>query len=131
MFNPFRPLEKIRAEVYTSMPTKFRKKGRTAWSDPNRQGADAGTQYRSAILSTNDDQKREAEAFVAELNASSEKGAPIVTEVKPLTDFFEAEDYHKDYYAKNLGNPYCEVVINPKLKKVQEQFAQLLARSDT
>lgn len=93
---------------------------------PNQQGADVGTQYRSTILYTSDEQEREAETFIKELNASSEMGAPIVTEVKPLTQFFEAEDYHKDYYAKNPSNPYCQVVINPKLEKVQEKFARLL-----
>lgn len=93
---------------------------------PNRQGADVGTQYRSAIFYSNDGQRQEAERFIQELNASSEKGAPIVTEIKPLIKFFEAENYHKDYYEKNKGNPYCEVVINPKLRKVQQEFAGLL-----
>ena len=92
----------------------------------NRQGADVGTQYRSIILYTTDDQKKTAEKFIADLNASSSMGAAIVTEVKPLEKFFKAEDYHKDYYARNKFQPYCEVVINPKLKKVQEKFAALL-----
>lgn len=92
----------------------------------NRQGADVGTQYRSIILTTNDTQAQEAAAFVAELNASHNDGAPIVTEIGPLTKFYEAEDYHKNYYANNPGNRYCEVVINPKLAKVQKEFAALL-----
>lgn len=93
----------------------------------NRQGADVGTQYRSIILATSPAQETEAKAFIAELNASSEKGAPIVTEVEPLSKFYEAEEYHKDYYAKNKQtNRYCEIVINPKLKKVQKEFAALL-----
>ena len=92
----------------------------------NRQGADVGTQYRSIILTTNEDQEREAKKFVAELNASHKDGAPIVTEIVPLTKFYEAENYHKDYYANNPGNRYCEVVINPKLAKVQKEFAELL-----
>ncbi len=105
----------------------------------NRQGADVGTQYRSIILYTTEDQKKEAEQFIAELNAEPAEGGPstnlgvnkIVTEVKPLGSppaggFYEAEDYHKDYYAQNSSAPYCQVVINPKLKKVQEKFAELL-----
>ena len=93
----------------------------------NRQGADVGTQYRSIILATSPAQEDEAKAFIADLNASSEKGAPVITEVVPLTKFYEAEDYHKDYYAKNKQiNRYCEIVINPKLEKVQKEFGALL-----
>ena len=93
---------------------------------PNRQGGDVGTQYRSIILYSDQNQKEESEKFIKELNESSEMGAPIVTEIKPLDKFYEAENYHKDYYAKNQNNPYCQVVINPKLQKVQEKFAELL-----
>jgi len=92
----------------------------------NRQGNDVGTQYRSIVLYTTEEQKEKAEKFVADLNASSEMGGKIVTEIKPLDKFYEAEDYHKNYYARNSGVPYCQVVINPKLKKVQEKFAALL-----
>lgn len=92
----------------------------------NRQGADVGTQYRSTILYTSEEQKKEAEQFIQELNTSHPGGTPIVTEVKPLEKFFPAEEYHKDYYARNPGNRYCELVINPKLEKVQKQFAELL-----
>ncbi len=92
----------------------------------DRQGADVGTQYRSLILVTDENQKKEVETFIQELNLSSAEGNPIVTQIEPLKNFYAAEDYHKDYYAKNRGNPYCEVVINPKLKKVQEKFASLL-----
>lgn len=95
----------------------------------NRQGSDVGTQYRSVILYADEEQRRAADKFIAELNASSELGAPVVTEVRPLEKFYEAEDYHKDYYAKNPFQPYCAVVINPKLKKVQEKFAKLLTGS--
>jgi len=97
---------------------------------PNRQGGDVGTQYRSIILYSDEKQKEEAEKFVEELNGSSEIGEPIVTEIKPLDKFYEAEDYHKDYYAKNRENPYCQVVINPKLEKVQEKFAKLLKKKE-
>lgn len=92
----------------------------------NRQGADVGTQYRSVIFYTNDAQKNAAEKFIKEINASNSAGAPVVTEPAPLSKFYEAENYHRDYYAKNPRQPYCEVVINPKLKKVQEKFAEFL-----
>ena len=92
----------------------------------NRQGNDVGTQYRSVIFYTTPEQKTEAEAFIHEINDSNAAGSPIVTEVVPLEKFYEAEDYHKDYFARNPGNPYCQVIINPKLEKVQHQFADLL-----
>lgn len=92
----------------------------------NRQGNDTGTQYRSVIFYTTPEQKEEAEKFIKEINDSNTLGKPIVTAVEPLTKFYEAENYHRDYYAKNSGNPYCEIIINPKLQKVQEKFAELL-----
>lgn len=92
----------------------------------NRQGADIGTQYRSVIFSTTPEQKAEAESFIQELNQSSKEGKPIVTTVEPLPQFYEAENYHKDYFENNPGNPYCELVINPKLEKVTKEFASLL-----
>ncbi len=92
----------------------------------NRQGADVGTQYRSIILTTTFEQLQEAEAFIKELNDSSEFGDPIVTEVIPLEKFYPAENYHQDYYAKNPNQGYCEIVINPKLEKVKKKFAELL-----
>ena len=93
---------------------------------PNQQGADVGTQYRSIILYTNEMQREKAEAFIEKLNASSEHGDPIVTEIEPLTKFYPAEEYHQDYYERNKNAGYCQVVINPKLQKVQEKFAELL-----
>lgn len=95
----------------------------------NRQGNDVGPQYRSVIFYTNDAQKQAAENFIANINASSKAGAPIVTEVQPLDTFYEAEEYHKNYFARNPGNPYCELIINPKLEKVQHNFAALLKKS--
>ncbi len=92
----------------------------------NRQGNDVGTQYRSVIFYTTDEQKKEAEDFVKEINASHENGASVVTEITPLDKFYEAENYHKDYFARNPENPYCQIIINPKLEKVQEKFAELL-----
>ncbi len=93
----------------------------------NRQGNDVGTQYRSIILYTTPEQKIKAENFIKDLNNSNPNGKPIVTEIKPLDVFYEAENYHQNYFARNPGNPYCEVIINPKLEKVQEKFAKLLA----
>lgn len=89
----------------------------------NRQGPDVGTQYRSIILYTTEDQKKAAEKFIKTLN---ESGPKVVTEIKPLKDFYEAEDYHKRYYEKNKSAPYCQIVINPKLDKLKEKFHELL-----
>jgi peptide-methionine (S)-S-oxide reductase len=92
----------------------------------NRQGNDIGTQYRSIILYTNDSQREVAHKFITTLNASSLEGTPIVTDIVPLEAFYEAEAYHHDYYANNKTRGYCEIVINPKLQKVQEKFAELI-----
>ncbi|HRH27143.1 MAG TPA: peptide-methionine (S)-S-oxide reductase MsrA [Parcubacteria group bacterium] len=92
----------------------------------NRQGADVGTQYRSVIFYTTEEQKKTAEDFIKEINASSKEGKPVVTEVVPLTAFYEAENYHKDYYERNKEQPYCEIVINPKLEKIVKDYGNLL-----
>ena len=92
----------------------------------NRQGNDVGTQYRSVIFYTTEAQKNIANSFIKEINDSSPEGRKVVTDVLPLPKFYEAEDYHKDYFARNPGNPYCEVIINPKLEKVQAKYANLL-----
>jgi peptide-methionine (S)-S-oxide reductase len=92
----------------------------------NRQGHDVGTQYRSIILYSSEEEKVEAEKFITELNNSAELGDPIVTEVKPLETFYEAEEYHRDYYAKHPEQAYCQAVINPKLAKVKEKFGKFL-----
>ncbi len=94
----------------------------------DRQGADVGTQYRSIILYTTDEQKQKSLDFIAKLNASNEAGAPIVTAVEPLEIFYPAENYHQDYFANNQENMYCQIVINPKLEKVQKEFAELLKK---
>ncbi len=78
------------------------------------------------IFYTDPAQKDATERFITMLNASSKEGAPIVTEVLPLDVFYPAEDYHRDYVARNPQNSYCQVVINPKLQKVQETYADLL-----
>jgi len=92
----------------------------------NRQGNDVGTQYRSAILYANEEQKREAEALIKELNDSKAFGKPVVTTVEPLGEFYEAEDYHQKYYANNPYQPYCQYMIPPKLNKLHKQFGELL-----
>lgn len=89
----------------------------------NRQGNDVGTQYRSVIFYTSEDQRREAEAFIKEIDAPDSK---VVTEVKPLEKFYEAEDYHRNYYQNNSDQPYCQIVISPKLEKLKEKFYELL-----
>ena len=92
----------------------------------NRQGADTGTQYRSIILCTDDDQQRQAEAFIREIDSSGSKGAPLVTEVVQLERFYEAEADHKKFYMNNPGSMYCQIVISPKIKKVRDEFAEIL-----
>lgn len=92
----------------------------------NRQGADVGTQYRSVIFYTTDDQKDVAVEMIREINESNVHGAPVTTEVLPLPKFYVAENYHQDYFAQNKEVPYCELIINPKLEKVQKEFAALL-----
>ena len=92
----------------------------------NRQGNDVGTQYRSAIFYANEEQKREAEAFIKELNDSQAFGKPVVTTLEPLGEFYEAEDYHQKYYANNPYQPYCQYLIPPKLNKLHKQFSALL-----
>lgn len=92
----------------------------------NRQGLDVGEQYRSVIFYTTFEQKRLARMFITLLNRSTKMGRPIVTQVLALENFYPAETYHRDYYKKHPQQPYCQIVINPKLKKVQEKFSNLL-----
>lgn len=92
----------------------------------NRQGNDVGTQYRSVIFYADDAEKREAEDFIKSVNASTLEGKPIVTAIEPLANFYEAEEYHRQYYRNNPSQAYCQIVINPKLKKLEEKFAELL-----
>jgi len=89
----------------------------------NRQGADVGTQYRSVICYHDEEQRQIAEEMIAELNAAGVWPDPIVTEVTPLDNFYPAEDYHQDYYRQNSAQPYCQVVISPKLAKFRQKFA--------
>ncbi len=92
----------------------------------NRQGADVGTQYRSVIFTTNDAQQRAAAGAVERLAAGAFAGRKIVTEIAPLGRFFTAEEYHQKFYERNASQPYCRVVIGPKLEKLKKQFAHLL-----
>ncbi len=92
----------------------------------NRQGNDLGTQYRSAIFYATEEQKKTAEEFMAQLQREGVYKDPIVTEISPLTNFYEAESYHQQYYENNKQVSYCQLVINPKLEKLQKQYAHLL-----
>ena len=94
----------------------------------NRQGADVGTQYRSAIFYKNDTQKKAAENIITELTNAKAYDKPIVTKIEPLTDFYKAPDYHQDYYQSNKNKPYCEMVIQPKLEKFEKVFKDRLKK---
>ena len=88
----------------------------------NRQGADVGTQYRSAIFYHTPEQKTTAEQVIAELNREHVWDGPIVTEVTPFTAFYKAEDYHQEYFERNGEQPYCRAVIAPKVAKFRKQY---------
>lgn len=92
----------------------------------NRQGNDVGTQYRSAIFWHTPEQKSEAEAAIAELSASNQFGAPVVTEVTEATTFYPAEDYHQRYFEQNPYQPYCQFVVAPKVAKARAKFSARL-----
>lgn len=92
----------------------------------NRQGSDVGTQYRSAIFYTDESQRDEATKLISELNDAKAYASPVVTEVVPLVELYPAEDYHKNYYQNHSADPYCQIVIAPKLDKLQKRFAALL-----
>lgn len=91
----------------------------------NRQGPDVGTSYRSAIFYVNDEQKRIATAYIAQLDAAKVFPKKIVTQVTPLKGFYRAEDYHQDYALKNPGNPYILICDRPKIEALKEQFPNL------
>ena len=92
----------------------------------NRQGADVGTQYRSAIFFHDDDQKQTAEAKIAELNTARIWDTPIVTQLAPFKTFFAAEDDHQGYFRTNPYQPYCQAVVSPKVAKLRQKFAAML-----
>ena len=92
----------------------------------NRQGADAGSQYRSVIFYHTDRQKKEAETIIREYQADKIWNDPIVTQVLPVPRFYPAEEYHQDYYRQNSVQGYCRAVISPKLAKLRQQHRSLL-----
>jgi peptide-methionine (S)-S-oxide reductase len=94
----------------------------------NRQGADVGTQYRSAIFYHTTEQRETAERVIAELNGEKIWDAPIVTEVAPLSEFYTAEDYHQKYFLNNPGQGYCRAVVAPKVSKFRQKFLEKLKR---
>jgi len=94
----------------------------------NRQGADVGTQYRSAIFYHDDEQKTTAEQLIKELNAQKIWDNPIVTEVTRLDTFYMAEDYHQEYFARNPYQPYCQAVVAPKVAKFRKHFFEMLKK---
>lgn len=93
---------------------------------PNRQGADVGTQYRSAIFYHSEEQKQKAEKYRDALNNEKVYDKPVVTEITAFKAFYPAEDYHQDFYENNQNYPYCRVVIQPKLEKLRKVFPEKL-----
>jgi len=92
----------------------------------NRQGNDAGEQYRSVIFYTDEEQHRIADDVIAEMTAAKVFSEPIVTAVEPAEEFYAAENYHQNYYKENSRQPYCMFVISPKLAKLEKKFAEKL-----
>ncbi len=105
-----------------------------AFHDPttlNRQGADVGTQYRSAIYTHSPEQERTAREVISALTAEDVFPKPIVTEVEPLGTFYPAEEYHQGYYRQNPTQPYCAATIGPKMAKLRAKYASRLKRTAT
>jgi peptide-methionine (S)-S-oxide reductase len=94
----------------------------------NRQGGDVGTQYRSAVFYHDDEQKRVAEEAIRDLEAEAVWENPVVTQVVPFTEFYPAEDYHQEYFARNPRAGYCQVVIEPKVSKFRKQYLSRLKK---
>jgi peptide-methionine (S)-S-oxide reductase len=92
----------------------------------NRQGNDVGTQYRSVIFTHSEQQAQIARQVIAELNSTAEPKNSIVTEVSPAAHFWPAEDYHQDYFARNGRQPYCQIVVGPKVAKFRDKFRRSL-----
>ena len=95
----------------------------------NRQGNDVGPQYRSVIFAQTPAQRETAEAVIKELNAAKLWRDPIVTEVAGAPPFYKAEDYHQEYFARNAGQPYCQIVVAPKVAKFRKHFAERRKRA--
>jgi peptide-methionine (S)-S-oxide reductase len=103
-----------------------------AMHDPttlNRQGADVGTQYRSAIFFHSPEQEGQARASIAEVEAEGVWDGPIITEITPFSEFYSAGAYHEDYFRRNSDQPYCQAVINPKVAKFRSRFSHKLKSS--
>ncbi|HVP20976.1 MAG TPA: peptide-methionine (S)-S-oxide reductase MsrA [Anaerolineaceae bacterium] len=117
IFDPHQVTEKEILEVFFTIhdPTTL-----------NRQGADVGTQYRSAIFYNSPTQKEVAEKVITELDAAGIWEDKIVTELKPIENFYPAESYHQEYYVNNLRQPYCQIVIAPKVAKFRKKFLDRL-----
>ena len=94
----------------------------------NRQGADVGTQYRSVIFYENEQQKNTAEDIIKQLNEAKAYPNPIVTEIAPLTNYYPAENYHQNYFEQNGNQPYCRIVIQPKMEKFRKAFSDLIKK---
>ena len=92
----------------------------------NRQGADVGTQYRSVIFVHSSEQRATAEQVIAELDAARVWDAPIVTQIEPAPPYWPGEDYHQEYYRRNSSQPYCRIVIEPKVAKLRQKHLEKL-----
>lgn len=115
--------------IYDPKVVSFEKLLEVFWQthDPttlNRQGADVGTQYRSAIFYHNEEQRKIAEDLKKKLDASGAFNSPIVTEITPFANFYPAEDYHQEYYKLNGEAPYCQFVVRPKVEKFRKVFKE-------
>jgi len=95
----------------------------------NRQGNDIGTQYRSSIFYASEEQQATAESVVAEIEASQVFANPVVTEVSPLEQYYPAGQYHEEYYRRNSSEPYCQLIIDPKVAKFRSQHFDKLKKS--
>ncbi|HEX8772986.1 MAG TPA: peptide-methionine (S)-S-oxide reductase MsrA [Pyrinomonadaceae bacterium] len=94
----------------------------------NRQGADVGTQYRSVIFYHDEEQRRVAEEVIKELDGEKLWDGPIVTQLVPFEAFYEAEDYHQEYFKQNGSQPYCRMVVAPKVAKFRQHYREKLKR---
>lgn len=94
----------------------------------NRQGADVGTQYRSVVFYSNEEQKQEALEVIKKINEAKAYPNPIVTEVAPLANYYPAEKYHQNYYEQNGNQPYCRIVIQPKMEKFKKAFKEIIKK---
>lgn len=96
----------------------------------NRQGADVGTQYRSAVFYGDEDEKETTKKVIAELDKSGDFDDPIVTTLEEMKIFYPAEDYHQNYFAQNPGNPYCRAVVGPKVAKFMKRYKEMAKKDE-